>query len=72
MPKNGEFRKTPPQGRALPGQALLPWEEIKRSKKRVEVDGEVLEALTILCVRASLFHKALEIMAMMEERGMKP
>ncbi|KAF0889670.1 hypothetical protein E2562_030149 [Oryza meyeriana var. granulata] len=52
-----------------PGEALLLWEEIK--KEEMEVDGEVLEALADVCVRAALFRKALEIVARMEEMGME-
>uniref|UniRef100_J3NAL1 Pentacotripeptide-repeat region of PRORP domain-containing protein n=1 Tax=Oryza brachyantha TaxID=4533 RepID=J3NAL1_ORYBR len=54
-----------------PGEALLLWEEIKRKRKEVEVDGEVLEALADVCVRAALFRKALEIVARMEEMGLE-
>uniref|UniRef100_A0A0E0LTG0 Pentacotripeptide-repeat region of PRORP domain-containing protein n=1 Tax=Oryza punctata TaxID=4537 RepID=A0A0E0LTG0_ORYPU len=53
-----------------PGEALLLWEEIKTKDK--EVDGEVVEALADVCVRAALFRKALEMVARMEEMGMEP
>lgn len=51
-----------------PGEALLLWEEIKEK----EVDGEVVEALADVCVRAALFRKALEMVARMEEMGVEP
>lgn len=53
-----------------PGEALLLWEEIKEKEK--EVDGEVVEALADVCVRAALFRKALEMVARMEEMGVEP
>uniref|UniRef100_A0A0D9XVX9 Pentacotripeptide-repeat region of PRORP domain-containing protein n=1 Tax=Leersia perrieri TaxID=77586 RepID=A0A0D9XVX9_9ORYZ len=53
-----------------PGEALLLWEEMRN--KSAEVDGEVLEALADVCVRAALFRKALEMVAMMEEKGIEP
>ncbi|KAM7255299.1 hypothetical protein ACFE04_020540 [Oxalis oulophora] len=68
-----------------PGEALLLWKEVKErcfTKKEdnlnpnplppLKPDEGLLDALADICVRATFFQKALEIVACMEENGIAP